>query len=225
MIEFWFDFAINYSYLSAARIGGLARTAGINVEWIPFLLGPIFRELGMNNSPFVLQKEKGAYIWKDMARQGRKYGLPPWTTPSVFPRSGVLPARIAIQGLDKAWLENFCTKVFELNFVHDQDINDRAQISAVLRSLEIDPSIAIQQAEGDDAKRRLRNLTSEARARGVFGAPTFFVGSEMFWGTTAWRMQSASRQQSRAKRDVTRTGSMLQPLPQASAVPVSPWTA
>ena len=74
-IEFWFEFGSNYSYLSVMRIEDAARRRGVRIVWKPFLLGPIFRALGMETSPFVLQKEKGAYVWQDMVRQCRKYGL------------------------------------------------------------------------------------------------------------------------------------------------------
>src|ERR1700749_3340452 len=96
-IEFWFEFASTYSYLSVMRIEVAARPYGVRVIWKPFLLGPIFRARGMETSPFLLQKEKGIYMWRDMMRQCRKYGLR-WTQPSTFPRVSVLPARIALLG-------------------------------------------------------------------------------------------------------------------------------
>lgn len=79
-IEFWFELASNYSYLSVMRIEAAAARLGVDLRWRPFLLGPIFRSLGWNNSPFVLQKAKGDYVWQDMARECEKYGLP-WTRP------------------------------------------------------------------------------------------------------------------------------------------------
>jgi 2-hydroxychromene-2-carboxylate isomerase len=82
-IEFWFEFGSNYSYLSVMRIENAARENAVPIIWKPFLLGPIFRAMGMTNSPFVLQKEKGAYVWRDMERQCRKYGLH-WRQPSVL---------------------------------------------------------------------------------------------------------------------------------------------
>ena len=100
-IEFWFEFGSNYSPLSVMRIEGAARPHGIRVVWKPFLLSPIFRDLGFETSSFVLQKEKGAYVWQDMARQCRKYGLR-WVQPTTFPRLSVLPARIASAGLERA---------------------------------------------------------------------------------------------------------------------------
>ncbi len=85
-IEFWFEFGSNYSYLSVMRIEDAAQRHGVRIVWKPFLLGPIFRALGMETSPFVLQKEKGAYVWQDMVRQCRKYGLR-WVQPSNPARS------------------------------------------------------------------------------------------------------------------------------------------
>ena len=118
-IEFWFEFGSNYSYLSVMRIEDEARRRNVRIAWKPFLLGPIFRALGFDNSPFVLQKEKGAYVWQDMARQCRKYGLR-WTQPSKFPRLGVLPLRVALLGAERPWIGAFCRQVMELNWALDQ---------------------------------------------------------------------------------------------------------
>ncbi len=120
-IEFWFEFGSMYSYLSVMRIEDAARRHGVRIVWKPFLLGPIFRALGMETSPFVLQKEKGAYVWRDMARQCHKYGLP-WRQPGTFPRIGLLPARIALLGAGAPWIGAFCREVMALNFVLDADI-------------------------------------------------------------------------------------------------------
>jgi 2-hydroxychromene-2-carboxylate isomerase len=98
-VEFWFEFGSASSYLGVMRVEDEARRLGVRVVWKRFLLGPIFRALGLENSPFVLQKEKGAYLQQDMARLCRKYRLAPWRTPSVFPRLGVLPLRIVLLGV------------------------------------------------------------------------------------------------------------------------------
>lgn len=180
-IEFWFEFGSNYSYLSVMRIEAEARRHGVRIVWQPFLLGPIFQALGMENSPFVLQKEKGAYVWRDMVRQCRKYGLQ-WTQPSTFPRLGVLPSRIALLGVDQPWIGVFCSRVMQLNFVQDQDINQPENIAPILTDIGLPAADIVQQAQSELVKSRLREQTDQARARGIFGAPTFFVGSEMFWG-------------------------------------------
>ncbi|MGO9703042.1 MAG: 2-hydroxychromene-2-carboxylate isomerase [Xanthobacteraceae bacterium] len=180
-IEFWFEFASNYSYLSVMRIEDAARLHGVRVAWRPFLLGPIFRALGFETSPFLLQKEKGAHMWQDMVRQCRKYGLR-WTKPSGFPRPSVLPARVALLGAQEPWIGAFCREVMELNFVHDEDINKAERLAPILTQLGLPAAEILEQAQTDAAKASLRDQTDEARRRGIFGAPTFFVGTEMFWG-------------------------------------------
>lgn len=180
-IEFWFEFGSNYSYLSVMRIEDEAQRRGVRIVWRPFLLGPIFRALGMETSPFVLQKEKGAYVWQDMARQCRKYGLR-WVQPSTFPRLGVLPLRVALLGAEQPWIGAFCRQVMELNFVLDEDINQPDRLARILMELGLPASDILDQAQAEPTKRRLREQTEQARARGIFGAPTFFVGTEMFWG-------------------------------------------
>jgi 2-hydroxychromene-2-carboxylate isomerase len=180
-IEFWFDFGSNYSYLSVMRIEDAARRLGVQLAWRPFLLGPIFQALGMQNSPFVLQKEKGAYVWRDMVRQCRKYGLR-WKQPTTFPRLGVLPSRVALLGADQPWVGAFCRRVMELNFVLDKDINQPDQLTPILAELGLPVADILDQSGKETTKLRLREQTEQARARGTFGAPTFFVGTEMFWG-------------------------------------------
>ena len=180
-LELWFDFGSPYAYLSVMRIEAAAAPRGIAVAWKPFQLGAIFRALGWDSSPFVLQKEKGAYVWKDLARQCRKHGLP-WRQPSRFPRGSVLPARVALWGGDAPWVAAFCRRVMQLNFVEDRDIDDAEAVGGVLAALGLDADAVIAQACSEAHKPRLRQQTEAARALGIFGAPTFMARGEMFWG-------------------------------------------
>jgi 2-hydroxychromene-2-carboxylate isomerase len=181
-IEFWFEFGSNYSYLSVMRIEDAARQCGVRIIWRPFLLGPIFRAFGMETSPFVLQKEKGDYVWRDMVRQCRKYGLLQWTKPSVFPRNGVLAARVALLAAEKPWIGAFCRGVMKLNFARDEDISAPELLGEILQDLGLPADDVLRDAQAEPTKTRLREQIEEARHRGIFGAPTFFVGAEMFWG-------------------------------------------
>jgi 2-hydroxychromene-2-carboxylate isomerase len=180
-LEFWFDFASNYSYLSVMRVEQTAARLGVIVQWRPFLLGPIFKSFGWSTSPFVLQPWKSDYVWRDMARQCRKYGLP-WTRPTTFPRSSLLPARVALVGADKPWMGEYCRRVMQLNFAADRNIDSAAALSEVLAQLGLAAQDIVAEAQGAANKLRLRDQTELARTKGVFGAPTFFVGEEMFWG-------------------------------------------
>jgi len=180
-LEFWFEFGSNYSYLSVMRIEALARAAGVRIAWRPFLLGPVFKELGWATSPFVLQKEKGEYAWRDTARQAARHGLA-FRRPSVFPRVALLPMRVAVLASEEEWMPAFCRRVMRQNWERDLDINDERQVLAALDGLVADPARVLAAAQSDENKQRLRANTEEARTRGVFGAPTFFAGDEMFWG-------------------------------------------
>jgi 2-hydroxychromene-2-carboxylate isomerase len=181
-IEFWFEFGSNYSYLSVMRIEDLAAKYGVRISWQPFLLGPIFQSFGWNNSPFVLHQEKGEYMQKDMARLCRKYGLPPWRMPTQFPRIGVLPLRVMLVSNGQPWIGEFAKRVMLLNFHLDRDINSRQEIASILTDLGQATADILAQAQSDPIKNRLRQQTETARARKIFGAPTFFVRGEMFWG-------------------------------------------
>lgn len=180
-IEFWFEFGSNYSYLSAMRIEEAAARLGVSVRWRPFLLGPIFQAFGWRSSPFVLQKEKGAYVWKDMERQCAKYGIP-WHKPSVFPRAATLPMKVAAAHAEADWIGRYCRIFMTKNFALDEDINTGEQLGEVLAGLGLDASAVIAEAVSDARKNRLREATAQAQARGIFGAPTFFARGEMFWG-------------------------------------------
>lgn len=180
-IEFWFDFGSNYSYLSMMRIQRLAHEAGLRVALKPFMLGPIFKTLGWETSPFVLQTMKGNYVWRDMQRQCAKYGLR-WQRPSVFPRNALLAARVALQGEDAPWLAGFCERLMLANFADDREIGDEALIAGILDELGAGCAAIIAAARTDACKAALRARTAEAQARGIFGAPMFFIGDEMFWG-------------------------------------------
>lgn len=180
-LEFWFDFGSNYSYLSTMRIEALAAAHGVRVIWKPFLLGPVFKAFGWSSSPFVLQKEKGAYVWRDMQRQCDKYGLP-WTQPSAFPRRALLPMRVALLGAAEPWIGAFCRRIMQANFVDDREIDDPQLAGDVLTALGLDAGALLAAASTDQHKLAMRAQGEEAVRRGMFGAPMFFAGDDMFWG-------------------------------------------
>jgi len=180
-LEFWFEFGSPYSYLSAMRIEALSAQYGVSIEWKPFLLGPIFRSFGWDDSPLVLQKEKGAYAMRDLERECLKYGLP-WQRPTRFPRRALLPMRVAMLGAHEPWIGAYSRRMMQLNFADDRDIDTTEAVSEVLASLGLIAAPIIESALSDDNKQRLREQTETAQRRGVFGAPTFFSSEDMFWG-------------------------------------------
>jgi 2-hydroxychromene-2-carboxylate isomerase len=182
VLDFFLEFASTYSYPAAMRIGALADAAGVTVRWRPFLLGPVFRAHGWDDSPFNLYPAKGRYMWRDLERSCARFGLP-FRRPDPFPQPSLLAARLAHVGLAEGWGEPFCRAVYAAEFGEGRPIGEERVLGDLLESLGIEPAPALARARADEIKARLRSETEEAQRAGVFGAPTFVCGDgELFWG-------------------------------------------
>jgi 2-hydroxychromene-2-carboxylate isomerase len=182
-LEFWFEFGSTYSYLSASRIVDVTGAVGVPVSWRPFLLGPIFEEQGWDDSPFNVYPAKGRYMWRDVERLCASYGIP-FAKPSRFPRNGLLAARVACLASveSEPWLPEFVRAVFRANFAEDREISDAAEIRSILDALGQPGAELVEEAQTPENKQRLRDQTQRAVEFGIFGAPSFVVGEELFWG-------------------------------------------
>jgi 2-hydroxychromene-2-carboxylate isomerase len=181
-IDFWYEFASTYSYPTAMRIERLAADDGVTVRWRPFLLGPIFKAYGWNDSPFNIYKTKGKYMWRDLERVCEADGLALSLPPVRFPQKGLKAARLALAGVDQGWTPAFTRAVFTANYAEQKDISDEATLRPILLSLDVDADAALAAAGSEEVKEALKAQTAEAQARGLFGAPSFTVGDELFWG-------------------------------------------
>jgi 2-hydroxychromene-2-carboxylate isomerase len=180
-IDFWFEFASTYSYLSAMRIETVAKDAGIGVAWRPFLLGPIFKKQGWDTSPFNLYPIKGEYMWRDVERHCQRYGIP-FKKPAVFPRNSILAARVACIAMCEGWCPEFSRAVFRANFAEDRDISSPEIITEILKSIEKDGHEYLSRIRRPEFKSLLREQTTMAMSLGIFGAPSFIARNELFWG-------------------------------------------
>ena len=182
VLDFWFDFASTYSYLAAARIRPLAAAAKVQVRFRPFLLGPIFKAQGWDTSPFNLYEAKGRYMWRDMERLAAELSLP-FRRPDPFPQNSVLPARVALVGLAQGWGEDFSVAVYTAQFVEDGRIDEPHTLAEILSFMNVDAPAALEAAQSDEIKLRLRSEVEAAQMLGVFGAPSFTTADgELFWG-------------------------------------------
>lgn len=180
-LDFWFDFGSTYSYPAAMRIEKLATRHGAHVSWRPFLLGAIFKQQGMNDSPFNLYPARGRYMWRDLERVCESEGIA-FRRPSQFPRNGLLAARVACWHAGAAWVAEFVRAVYAANFQDDLDIADPGVVARCLVTLGQDPVAVLAHAQSAESKAKLRAQTDEAAKLGIFGAPFFMVGNEPFWG-------------------------------------------
>jgi len=195
-IEFWFEFGSTYSYPAAMRIEPLARARGLEIAWRAFLLGPIFQRQGWSDSPFNLYPAKGRYMWRDLARLCAELRLP-FERPSQFPRNGLLAARIAASGAEEPWLPAFVRHVYAANFAEDRDISTPEVVADCLERAGERPGPWLDSARSEAVKAKLRAQTERAAQLGLFGAPSFVVAGELFWGNDrleaalAWKAQPA----------------------------------
>ena len=153
-VEFWYEFASTYSYPAAMRVENIASIFDVTISWQPFLLGPIFKQLGWTTSPFNLQAAKGSYMWRDLERLCEDYDLP-FKRPSVFPRNGLRAARIALVASDGGWCPDFSRAVFTANFAEDRDIG---QVHGTVPKITCAPSGRAWVAGSSDGLLQLRVL-------------------------------------------------------------------
>ncbi|HCP32967.1 MAG: 2-hydroxychromene-2-carboxylate isomerase [SAR324 cluster bacterium] len=172
-IEFFFDLVSPYSYLASEKIEELAKQNNRELIWKPFLLGGLFKALDAPPAPGLLPYKK-PYLFKDLDRLARFHGIP-FNTPSEFPRLTVKPLR-ALLSLPKEDLPEAVHQLYRAYWVEDRDISD-ASVLADLLGAE-----AVEKTGDPEIKQSLIQATDEAVSRGLFGAPTFLVGQEMFFG-------------------------------------------
>lgn len=180
-LQFWFEFASTYSYPAAMRIETLAADYGVELEWRAFLLGPIFKAQGWTDSPFNLYPAKGRYMWRDLERTCARLNIA-FQKPTRFPRNGLLAARVACANQTAPWIGAFVRNVYRANFAYDQDISQTAVIAECLTDCGAAPETVLSDSTSEAAKQLLRKQCDTAGRLDLFGAPSFVVRGELFWG-------------------------------------------
>ena len=181
-LEFWYDFASTYSYLTAMRIEELAAAADVEIAYRAFLLGPIFKAQGLTTSPFVLNLAKGRYMARDIERIAQSRGRT-FRMPEPFPANSLAAARIAMVAEEEGWIGDFTRAVFAAEFADRADIAAPEALARILSDLGQDPARLLKRTASDEVKTALRARTEAAAAKGIFGAPTFITeDGEIFWG-------------------------------------------
>ena len=182
-ITFWYEFASPYAYFSMMRIGDLCKAKGVEVVYQPFLLGPIFKQQGWHTSPFLIYEAKGKNFFRDIEREAEFYGLPPITILQDFPQSGVLATRLTLIGLQQGWGVDFSKAVYRRQFQDGLPIGGEEDLRGVLQKMDVGSvDDLLTQACGDEVKAQLWAISDQAKDIGIFGAPSFVVGDELFWG-------------------------------------------
>ncbi|MDO5693476.1 MAG: 2-hydroxychromene-2-carboxylate isomerase [Pseudomonadota bacterium] len=180
-VDFFFDVGSPASYLAWTQIGALCRDAGATLVYKPMLLGGVFQATG-NASPATVPA-KGRYTFTDFDRFARRYDVPLHRNPH-FPINTLAYMR-AITGMQMRHperFEAFTQAVFDAIWVQSLNLNDPQIAATALADADYPPDLVQGLINDAEVKARLKTVTEEAVARGVFGAPTMFVGDEMFFG-------------------------------------------
>lgn len=178
-VEFLFDFGSPASYLAYKRLPELAERTGARVEYAPMLLGGVFKATG-NASPATIPA-KGRWMNADLARWAARHETPFQRNP-FFPINTLHLMRGATALIEDTRFMAYCDRVFEAMWREPKNLGDPAELVPVLRRAGVEADDFRAMTEREDVKARLKAATERAVERGVFGAPTFFVGGEMFFG-------------------------------------------
>jgi 2-hydroxychromene-2-carboxylate isomerase len=178
-VEFLFDFGSPTSYLAYKQLPKIASRHGARIEWTPILLGAVFKATG-NTSPAMVPA-KARYMNNDLARFAKRYNVV-LNFNTHFPVNTLTLMRGAVAYQATNQFDLYLDAMFDAMWSHPRNLNDPGEVAHVLRDIGIKADDFLSRVERADVKERLKANTDEAIARGVFGAPTFFVNGEMFFG-------------------------------------------
>jgi 2-hydroxychromene-2-carboxylate isomerase len=179
-IEFWVEYASTYSYLSVTRIGKLADERGVEIDWQPFWLFPVREQQGLP-MPFPEGSARANYMWRDLQRRAEQLAIP-FRRPEVYPFKSMPVARVGLLAAREGWCRQFTEAAFRLHWTEGVPMNSAQNLAAALAAANQDPGRVQAAAESTEIKEALKQQTPRAAERGIFGAPSFVVDGELFWG-------------------------------------------
>ncbi len=184
-VEFYYDLVSPYSYLAYGQVGRICEEHGAELVLRPMLLGGVHKAVGIQ-APIEVPN-KGRYQVRDIKRWAEHYDLP-MRFPEPFPFRTLKTMRAVVWCAAEGKLEAFTREAFALYWEEGgaprgvEEAGEDGPLEEVARRVGADPSEVLEGASAPETKEALKKATGEALDRGVFGAPTFFVGEEMYWG-------------------------------------------
>lgn len=179
-LEFFFDFMSPPTYLAWTQMPKIIERTGCDVVWRPMLTLGLFQATG--NRPPMTVPNKGKYSGMDLQRFARRYGVPLNPNPHMMTLKIVPPLRGALVAQERGEFPAYAKAMFEGMHVKQLNIGEADIWPVLLAEAGLDPAAYQAGVEREDVKEKLKANVQEAADRGAFGAPTFFVDGEMFWG-------------------------------------------
>ena len=178
-LEFFWDPASPYTYLASTQIEALAARTGVQLVWKPFVLGAVFKAAG-NQAPATIPA-KGKHLFRDVMEWGQFYNVPV-TMPNSFPVNGISALRCALVAQRSGKGGEFAKAVMHAHWGEGLDVSSPEVLASVCAKVGLDGPATLAATQDQDIKDELKANTEDAVARGAFGAPTMFVGTQMYWG-------------------------------------------
>jgi 2-hydroxychromene-2-carboxylate isomerase len=180
-VDFYFDFGSPAAYLAWTQLPKICADSGATLNYKPMLLGGVFQATG-NRAPMSVPL-KGSYLFEDLGRFARRYGVAFRHNPH-FPVNTITLMRVAsgLQLRADPRFDGFVKAMFEAMWINAKNLGDAATLAEVLAAAGLNAAALLALAAEPAVKDRLRSDTEAAVARGIFGAPTMFVGDAMYWG-------------------------------------------
>lgn len=178
-VEFFYDIVSPASYLAFTQMPQLAKDTGADIVYRPFFLPGLFKAAG-STSPITVPA-KGKWLFDDLKRHAAKFGVP-FVMNKHFPPNSLYVMRGLVAWQDKPEIVALTDGFYRAMWVRDEDINDATVVRRVVEAASVDPEEWQAAINDPDIKQKIFDITDEAKNRGMFGAPTFFVGEEMHWG-------------------------------------------
>ncbi|RTE94290.1 2-hydroxychromene-2-carboxylate isomerase [Bradyrhizobium sp. LVM 105] len=183
-VEFLFDFGSPNAYLAEVAIPGIEQRTGAKFDYVPILLGGIYKATG-NMSPFDSLrgiKNKPEYQTLETQRFIRRHNVTKFRINPFFPVNTLMLMRCAVAAQSEGVFEPYFRAAYHHMWEEPKKMDDPEVFRSAFISSGIDIDRIAKRAQDDDVKKRLIELTNDAVSRGAFGSPTFFVGKEMFFG-------------------------------------------
>lgn len=183
-VDFIFDFGSPNAYMAHKVLPKIAQRTKAKINYIPCLLGGIFKATN-NRSPFLASagiKGRQAYEKIDMTRYAIQFGLTKLKMNPHFPVNTILLMRGAVAAEQKGQLKAYMNAGFAGMWEQGKKMDEEAVFIEHFNAAGLDAKALIAESQKDAVKEVLRNNTAQAVERGVFGAPTFFVGDDMYFG-------------------------------------------
>ena len=193
-VEFLFDFGSPNAYLAELVLPGIERRTGVKFEYVPILLGGIFKSTN-NKSPaetLAGVKNKREFHALETERFVKRFGVKPYTWNPFFPVNTLNLMRAAVAAQFEGVFEPYFRAAYHHMWEEPKKMDDLETFRNAFISSGIDIDRLIARAQQDDVKKGLIDRTTDAVNRGAFGSPTFFVGKEMFFGKDQLRDVEAS---------------------------------